>query len=105
MKKSFVLFSVIAAALLAGCSGDPTRSDEYKNANQIRFLDMPPDLTSPDKNLVMQFPEPSLKACMALFEANEKFKQVEKEQEEARRQGKEKVTGPAKSFGDPSLTD
>lgn len=80
-KSIFVLLS--AALLITACGGsEQVKDEEYQFADGLRLLDIPPNLTNPDKNLVMEIPVPSLKACEKLMEADRKFK-AEAAKEEA----------------------
>ncbi|MDH5518388.1 MAG: hypothetical protein OEY36_11325 [Gammaproteobacteria bacterium] len=72
-KSMFVL--LLAALMLTACGGsDKVKEEEYQFADGLRLLDVPPNLTSPDKNLVMEIPQPSLIACEKLMDADRKFK-------------------------------
>jgi len=82
MNKSILLL-ISSLFFLAACgSSDKVKTEEYQFADGIQLLELPPNLTSPDKNLVMEIPQPSLKACELLMEADKKFK-VEKKKKEA----------------------
>ena len=81
MNKS-ILLVVSSLFFVTACGSDKVKTEEYQFADGIQLLDLPPNLTSPDKNLVMEIPQPSLKACELLMEADRKFK-VEKKKKEA----------------------
>ena len=92
MKRNQVMvLAGVVVLLLSACSGEPVRDERYQHVETVRKLDMPPELTDPNKNLIMDFPRPSLKACTKLFEANEKFKVLEqkKKAKEAAEKAKE----------------
>lgn len=77
MNKS-VLLLLSSMFLLSACgNSDQVRTEEYEFADGLKLLDVPPNLTRPNKNLVMEIPQPSLKACEKLMEANRHY-QVEK---------------------------
>ena len=60
--------------LLSACGGsDKVKTEEYQFADGIKLLDLPPNLTSPNKNLIMEIPRPSQIACEKLMNANAKF--------------------------------
>ena len=87
MKKSFILL-VLSFGFLTACgSSEKVKDEEYQFADGLQLLDIPPNLTRPDKNLVMEIPRPSLKACEILMEADKKFK-VEKAKKEAEARAK-----------------
>lgn len=82
MNRNLVLL-ISSLLLLSGCgSSEKVKDEEYQFAGGLKLLDVPPDLTRPDKNLVMEIPKPSLKACQILMEADRKFK-LEKAKKEA----------------------
>jgi len=89
MNKSILLLISSLFFVTACGSSDKVKTEEYQFADGIKLLDLPPNLTSPDKNLVMEIPQPSLKACELLMEADRKFK-VEKKKKEAEKALKEK---------------
>jgi len=89
MNKSILLL-IASLFVMTGCGSDKVKTEEYQFADGIKLLDLPPNLTSPDKNLVMEIPMPSLRACEILMEADKKFK-IEKKKKEA----KEKAAKPA----------
>lgn len=86
MSKYYVLIAVFLA-VMTGCSSDTIKDEEYQFAGGLQLLDIPPDLTRPDKNLVMEIPKPSLKACELLMEADKKFK-IEKAKKAAEESAK-----------------
>lgn len=73
IKSILVLLS--ALFVLSACGGsDAVKDEEYHLADGLKLLDLPPNLTRPNKNLVMEIPKPSLIACEKLMEADRKFK-------------------------------
>jgi hypothetical protein len=77
MNKS-ILVLLSSMFVLTACGGsDKVKTEEYQFADGVQLLDIPPDLTSPNKNLVMEIPKPSLVACEKLMAADKKF-QAEK---------------------------
>jgi len=82
MKKMFVLMAFSFFFLTACGSSEKVKDEEYQFAGGLKLLDIPPNLTNPDKNLVMEIPKPSLKACEMLMEADKKFK-IEKAKKDA----------------------
>ncbi|MDH5423553.1 MAG: hypothetical protein OEY29_00995 [Gammaproteobacteria bacterium] len=69
-----VLVLLSALFVLSACGGsDTVKDEEYQYADGVKLLDLPPNLTSPNKNLIMEIPKPSLLACEKLMEANRKF--------------------------------
>ncbi|MDH5392844.1 MAG: hypothetical protein OEY11_06615 [Gammaproteobacteria bacterium] len=74
MNKSILLL-LSSAFVVTACGGsDKVKTEEYQFADGLRLLEVPPNLTTPEKNLVMEIPLPSLKACEILMEADRKFK-------------------------------
>ena len=82
MKFNLLLVAMLATVLTACGSSEKVKDEEYQFAGGLKLLDVPPELTSPDKNLVMEIPKPSLKACEMLMEADRKYK-IEKAKKEA----------------------
>ena len=83
MNKS-ILVLLSSMFVLTACGGsDKVKTEEYQFADGLKLLDLPPNLTSPNKNLIMEIPKPSLVACEKLMEANSKF-QAEKSKKEAK---------------------
>lgn len=81
MNKRFLLL-LLSFLFLTACGGsDQVRTEEYQFADGLQLLDIPPSLTQPNKNLVMEIPPASLKACEILMEADRKF-QIEKAQKD-----------------------
>lgn len=77
MNKS-ILVLLSSMFILTACGGsDKVKTEEYQFAGGVQLLDIPPNLTSPNKNLVMEIPKPSLVACEKLMAADKKF-QAEK---------------------------
>lgn len=77
MNKS-ILVLLSSLFVLTACGGsDKVKTEEYQFADGLQLLDLPPNLTSPNKNLVMEIPKPSLVACEKLMQADSKF-QAEK---------------------------
>ena len=73
MNKS-ILVLMSSLLVLTACGGsDKVKDEEYQFADGVKLLDLPPNLTNPNKNLVMEIPKPSLIACEKLMEANSKF--------------------------------
>lgn len=89
MNKSILLL-IVTMFFVTGCGSDKVKTEEYQFADGIQLLELPPNLTSPDKNLVMEIPKPSLKACELLMEADKKFKLEKKKKEAAEKALKEK---------------
>jgi len=87
MNKSILLL-ISSIFLVTGCGSDKVKTEEYQFADGIQLLDLPPNLTRPDKNLVMEIPQPSLKACELLMEADKKFKIEKKKKEAAEKKAK-----------------
>ncbi len=87
MKKMIVLMAFSLFILSACGSSEKVKDEEYQFADGLQLLDLPPNLTKPDKNLVMEIPKPSLKACEMLMEADKKFK-IEKAKKEAEAKAK-----------------
>lgn len=87
MKKMIVLMTFSLFFLSACGSSEKVKEEEYQFADGLQLLDIPPNLTNPDKNLVMEIPKPSLKACEMLMEADKKFK-IEKARKEAEAKAK-----------------
>lgn len=73
MNKTLLLL-LSSLFVLTACGGsDKVKTEEYQFADGLQLLEIPPNLTSPNKNLVMEIPKPSLVACEKLMEANSKF--------------------------------
>ena len=73
MNKS-ILVLLSSMFVLTACGGsDKVKTEEYQFADGLKLLDLPPNLTSPNKNLIMEIPKPSLIACEKLMSANSKF--------------------------------
>ena len=87
MKKMIVVTAFSLFFLSACGSSEKVKDEEYQFADGLQLLDIPPNLTKPDKNLVMEIPTPSLKACEMLMEADKKFK-IEKAKKEAEAKAK-----------------
>lgn len=87
MNKS-ILVLLSSLFVLTACGGsDKVKTEEYQFADGLQLLDLPPNLTSPNKNLVMEIPKPSLVACEKLMEADSKF-QAEKVKKAAEEKAK-----------------
>jgi len=72
--------------VLSACGGsDKVKTEEYQFADGIKLLDLPPNLTSPNKNLVMEIPKPSQIACEKLMNANAKFELQKAQKEKAKK--------------------
>ncbi len=89
MNKS-ILVLLSSLFVLTACGGsDKVKTEEYQFADGLQLLDLPPNLTSPNKNLIMEIPKPSLVACEKLMEADGKF-QAEKAKKAAAEKAKTK---------------
>ena len=89
MNKS-ILVLLSSLFVLTACGGsDKVKTEEYQFADGLQLLDLPPNLTSPNKNLVMEIPKPSLVACEKLMKADSKF-QAEKVKKAAEEKAKAK---------------
>ena len=73
--KKIVLLAIIVAA--SGCSSNDVKEEEYEYADSVRLLEIPPNLTRPDKKLELEIPKPSLRACEILKQADAEFKATE----------------------------
>lgn len=93
-KKLLVLFASLF--LLSACGSDNVKDEEYQFAGGLQLLDIPPNLTSPDKNLVMEIPRASLRACEKLIEADREFK-IDKAKKEALKAALEKAAKEQKT--------
>ena len=87
-KRIFVL--LVSLFTLSACGSDNVKDEEYQFAGGLKLLDVPPNLTNPDKNLVMEIPRASLRACEILIEADREFK-IDKAKKDALKAALEKV--------------
>jgi len=85
-----LLVLLVSLFLLSACGSDNVKDEEYQFAGGLKLLDVPPNLTSPDKNLVMEIPTPSLRACEVLIEADREFK-IDKVKKDALKAALEKA--------------
>ena len=85
-----ILVLLVSLFFLSACGSDNVKDEEYQFAGGLKLLDIPPDLTNPNKNLVMEIPRASLRACEILIEADREFK-LDKARKEALQAGLEKA--------------